>query len=340
MQMDSRIAIKEKYRSQLMEQYAAAYRQLNKELNESQKPKIQENIEELEKDIEKVEAEIRALKSGLADGQQDRQSKQYREVFNSWDDNLHRIDFSKVNKGLGTVCDSLEVEAGAALFLLQNSHAMGGRWGVKSIKNRLQELGDWYPPLEFVFAQHQIIHQDDFLNEVAQRFNYSMSQSNEQKVITDLIEKIYGALRGGQVFLIQVEIPHLDANSTFLEWFVNQFWCPLVRQLPRAKQTAPLLKIFAVLTVRGAVHKTCLPEKMLCPKRQLDDEKIVNLPLQTWTETDIRNWLIRFSGLMSSDSGMTRLEIENIARTIHQVSNGRPIDVYHELMNTMTLKVS
>jgi hypothetical protein len=180
----------------------------------------------------------------------------------------------------------------------------------------------------------------DFLYAVAQRFDVQMSQNPEPQIVTELIKKIYGSLCGGNVFLIQIEIPYLDAKSTFLDWFVHQFWRPLVRQLPMVRITSPLVKVFAVITVRGNVDKACLPEDLCCPKQQFHSEKVSKLPLQKWTEEDICNWLVKFSGLMSLAKGLTHPEIEQIARAIYQVSNGRPIDVYHELMKTMTHKVS
>jgi len=333
--MDSKqeiLLIKEKYRAGLVKQYAGAYDDLNTNLDQSQRPVIEERIRQVAAKIKEVEEEIRALKLASADESQVLQSQVYRESFNSWEDNLHRIDFSKVNKSLRSIYDRLDGKSGSALFLLQNSNAMGGKWGIKAIRDRLQDLGkDWYPPLEYAFPLHRSIHQADFLSEVAQKFNYQMSGDTEQKIITDLIEKIYGALYGGQVFLIQIEIPQLDAKSTFLDWFVNQFWCPLVRRLPTVSQTSPLVKIFAVVTVRGSVNKTCLSDELICPNRQFDGEKILNLPLQKWTEADICNWLVSFSGLMSPAIGMTKPEVENMARSIYQVSEGRPSDVYHEL---------
>jgi inactive STAND/Effector-associated domain 9 len=332
------LSIKEKHRNSLLKKLAAAYNQLNSALNQSEIPAIEEQIQQLEEKIKTVESEINSLKQASADESPVMQSQFYRSSFNNWEDNLHRIDFSKVTRKLGEICQRFEDQEGAALFLLQNSQAMGGKWGVKTIKNRLQELGTWYPPLEFVFSQHQTVNPTDFLCAVAQKFDGQMSQDPEPQIIIDLIKKIYGALCGGHVLLIQIEIPYLDAKSTFLDWFVHQFWCPLVRQLPMIGTTSPLVKVFAVITVRGNVDKACLPEALCCPKQQFHSEKVLKMPLQKWTEADIRNWLVKFSRLMSV--GHTRLQIEQIAQSIYRVSNGRPINVYHELMKTMTDKVS
>jgi inactive STAND/Effector-associated domain 9 len=333
------LSIKEKYRNNLLKQLAAAYEQLSSTRNKADIPAIEEQVQQLAEKIKTVESEIDASKRASADENQILQRQVYRDSFNNWEDNLHRIDFSKVTKNLG-ICQQMEDQEGAALFLLENSQTMGGKWGVKKIRHRLQELGTWYPPLEFVFSQHQTVNPTDFLCAVAQKFDGQMSQAPEPQIIIDLIKKIYSALCGGHVLLIQIEIPYLDAKSTFLDWFIHQFWCPLVRQLPMIGRTSPLVKIFAVITVRGKVDKVCLPEAWCCPRQQFHSEKVLKLPLQKWTEADIRNWLVKFSGLMSPAVGLTRPEIEQLAQSIYQVSAGRPIDVYHELMKTMTDKVS
>ena len=294
-------------------------------------------MDEVAQQVDDLAKQVNDLKAQLAaeDESSVMRSQVYRGSFNNWEDNLHRIDFSKVTKNLGNICQRLEDQEGAALFLLQNSHAMGGKWGVRTIRDRLQELGTWYPPLEFVFLQHKPVNPTDFLFAVAQKFDGQMSQDPEPQIITDLIKKIYGALCGGYVFLIQIEIPYLDAKSTFLDWFVHQFWCPLVRQLPMVKDTSPLVKVFAVITVRGTIDKACLPEALCCPTQQFHSEKVLKLPLQKWTEVDIRNWLVKFSGLMSPAVGRTRPEIEQIARSIYQASKGQPNHAYDELMKTI-----
>jgi inactive STAND len=336
-----KILAKKKESELLTKQWEAVYAKAT--LNSAEKPLLVEQANQLEEQINVLTNEIDELRkvSASVDKNPVLQSQAYRGSCNNWEDNLYRIDFAKVAKDLGKICGQLEDQEGAALFLLQNSQAMGGKWGVQTIRNRLQGLGTWYPPLEFVFSQHQTVNPMDFLCALAQKFDSQIGQSHETRIISDLIEKIYGALCGGHVFLIQIEIPYLDAKSTFLDWFIHQFWHPLVRQLPLACETSPLVKIFAVITVRGAVDKACLPDHLCCPKQKFDQEKVLKLPLQKWTEADIRNWLVKFSGLMSpAAAGLTRTEVENIAQSIHRVSDGRPIDVYHELMNTMTAKVS
>jgi hypothetical protein len=335
------LSVKQKYREFLLKQYAAAYNQRSSTLDQSQHPIIDGTIQRLQNEIEMIESEIKILQDNFSNIDVGIKSKVYRGSFDSWEDNLHRIDFSKATKSLNTVCQRIEDKEGAALFLLKNSTAMGGKWCVKKIVNHLQNIGNWYPPIEFSFSPRPVINHTDFLYDIANKFGVQIDQSNEQQIINELIDKIYLALMGGgNIFMIQVDIPCLDAKSTFLDWFVNHFWNPLIQHMPRISQQSPLVKIFAVITVRGTVAKQCLPEILICKNPSFTGDKILEISLQKWTEKDICQWLISFSGLMLPAVGMTRSDIESMAQSIHQVTGGQPLHVYGELMNTMTSKVS
>jgi inactive STAND/Effector-associated domain 9 len=334
-------SVKQKYRELLLQQYAAAYDQLSSTIDKSEHPVINAKIQQLEDKIKIVEGEITALQNTSSNVDVRIKSKVYRESFDSWEDNLYRIDFSKTTTSLNKVCQEIEYKEGAALFLLKNSTSMGGKWCIKKIVKHLQSIGNWDPPVEFSFSSRPNINHIDFLYDIANKFDVKIDQDNEQQIINELIKKIYLALiGGGNIFMIQVDIPYLDAKSTFLDWFVNHFWCPLIQHIPLISQKSPLVKIFAVITVRGAVEKQCLPEILLCKKPPFAGDKILEIPLQKWTEQDICNWLINFSGLMLPAVGMTRSNIESMAKSIYQITRGQPIHVYGELMNTMTSKVS
>jgi hypothetical protein len=313
------------------EDYEKLIDQITRTNNDADRNRLNREAESILEEIENRERELKKL--NLSGGN-------YRQSSSHWEDNLYRINFSSVKTQLRNICQQIEDQEGAALFLLKNSQAMGGKWSLKLIEQSLQALGTWYPPLEFGFLQHQIANPADFLSAVAKRFDAQISENSETQTVTELIRKIYGALPAGHVFLIQIEIPYLDAKSTFLNWFIRQFWCPLVRELPVVSTISPQVKVFAVLKVRGTVDDACLQENLCCPQEQFDCERALELLLQPWTEVEIRNWLVQHSGLMSLAIGLTRPEVERIARTIYQVSQGRPIDVYHELMNTMSSKVS
>jgi inactive STAND len=338
---NSFISAKRKYREILLQQYAAAYEELSSNLDQSQHPVINAKIQLLEKKILEVDNEIKYIECNSPNTDAVKKSKIYRESFADWEQNLHRIDFSKVNRNLAAICTEIEDSEGAALFLLKNSNVMGGKWCVQKIIKHVQDLGNWYPPIEFSFSSRPTISHTDFLYDAANKFEIKIDQVPEQQIINNLIDKIYLVLTGGgNIFMIQIDIPYLDANSTFLDWFVNCFWCPLVKQMPFASGKSPLVKIFAVITVRGAVHKQCLPDTLVCKKPPFANDRILEMPLQKWEEKDICKWLIKFSGLMLPAVGMSILEVELMAKTIYQVTEGRPIDVYDELMNTMTSKVN
>jgi inactive STAND/Effector-associated domain 9 len=331
---------KQKRLNLLIKQYESACRKLNKNNNDYEAPKIEEAIKDLENEIENIQKEINFLSDKSILNDENRQSMEKRDLSKKWEDDLHKIDFSKASKSLDTICSNVENQEGAALFFLHDTNTMGGKWCIKKIQDRLQQVGNWYPPMIFVFPAKPIINHLDFLYGMACKFNISTEQISESQLIHNLINKIYTALRGGHVFLIHIEIPSINDKSKFLDWFVNHFWCPLVQKLPAMSVESPLVKIFAVISIRGAINKKHLPMDIFCQKQQFDQEKFLELTLQNWTEVDIRNWLIKFSGLMSPPLEMNRQDICDMAASIHQVAGGIPRQVYDELMREMDSKIS
>ncbi|NES24532.1 MAG: hypothetical protein F6K41_37900 [Symploca sp. SIO3E6] len=57
----------------------------------------------------------------------------------------------------------------------------------------------------------------------------------------------------------------------------------------------------------------------------------MEIPLETWTEEEIRNWLFNFSGLTAPKIGLSAPEIEAMAKSIFAASDGVPGIVYPEL---------
>jgi hypothetical protein len=331
---------KQKRLTILIEQYQCACDELNVDKNKFQAPIIREQIKQLENEIENIQQEINDLRDQSILNEEDRNSVEKRNLSKKWEDELHKIDFSKASKSLDSICAKLENQEGAALFFLQDSNTMGGKWCIKKIQDRLQQLGNWYPPVIFVFPARPIINHLEFLYGMAREFNISTEQTSESQLIYGLINKIYTALRGGHVLFIHVEIPSINDKTKFLDWFVNCFWCPLVQKMPMMSIESPLVRIFAVISIRGAIDKKHLPMDLFCQKKLFDQEKITELTLQNWTEVDIRNWLIKFSGLMSPPIEMKRQEVCDMAQSIHQVAGGTPRQVYDELMREMDSKIS
>jgi hypothetical protein len=71
-----------------------------------------------------------------------------------------------------------------------------------------------------------------------------------------------------------------------------------------------------------------------CTGDQFCREKILELPLESWEEAEIRDWLILFSGL---NTCLNENQITTMAKNIYLASNaGQPSSVYTQLMRQLS----
>ncbi|WP_178381642.1 hypothetical protein [[Phormidium ambiguum] IAM M-71] len=336
------IGPKEKRLQFLYKQFLALYAQLDTVMNNAEKIAIEEDIKQKEAEINHLQTEIkrlRALESGS--------DRIYRNSFNNWQEKFTEIDFSKANLIINNVLNKIKNQEGAALFFLQNSSSMKGDLCIKKLESQLKSMGHWYRPYILAFSPYQKVNQANFLNFLAENLgidpypiDLSISTSEISLYTNDVIRKICGSLCSGHILFIQVDIYYLNPENQFLNWFLNEFWCPLVRQLPELSQRHRLVRFVAVLAIRGSLPKDCLPSSLYCKKQNLDREKFLELPLQKWKDKDIENWLINFSGLDSHQSRGNDEKFQQMAKTIYEVTRGEPCKVYDELMDQMTRLVS
>jgi hypothetical protein len=119
-----------------------------------------------------------------------------------------------------------------------------------------------------------------------------------------------------------------------LPWFVENFWCPLVRQLPDTALKAPLVRIMFIIVANAAVAPEVLAPELRCTKEGFDSTKALELPLERWEERDIWTWLITYSGLRAS---LTPEQIKVTANYLYASSdNGSPNLVYRHLMQILS----
>lgn len=328
---EEQIRIKKKYQQELINRYEALYAQMARTIQEADKRAIQNSINDLDIEIAQLGNEIKKI--GTSDA---KYNDVYRGYSIDWEEKLPQINFSKSKSIIKYIFDQFEKQQEEqALFLLQRNSSMGGDLCIKHIKSLLQKMGTWYPPCEHGFPPHQQANPIDFLNTLASKFTVEPIENNVQTYTRTVVHKICDALRSGNIFLIQVEIYSLNPQDTFLKWFVNEFWNELVQRVSIHRGNHPFIRLVSVIAVRGMVPQFCLQPSWCCTKQRFDGKKILELPLQFWTEVEICNWLWRFSGLDAPHIGRTRSEIEQMARVIYEVSEGKPSDVCNELMEAL-----
>ncbi|GJD16802.1 hypothetical protein RIVM261_017580 [Rivularia sp. IAM M-261] len=327
MSNDEILKIKRKYLELLYKKYEALYTQLSCCLNEADKISIQENISSLEKEINETQTQIDNLQNSNMNT-----SYQYRKYSLKWEQSLPKIDFKSSKNIIRKIIDKFDnQEVKETIFLLQDSQSMAGRLLIEDIKLSIEkDIGVCNDIYNFGFLEHQQTSQESFLTFLASRFNVELLESN-------IIDGICKQLRGDSIFFVTIDIYCLEAQDNFLEWFV-QFWENLVARVAVQREEYPLIKLIAVISVRGLVPKSCLKEHFFCKEDNFDGKKILELPLHNWEEKDILKWLEQYSGLRDMRN-LKLLDMQRMARNIYQCTKGEPIKIYHQLIETMSREV-
>jgi len=214
---------------------------------------------------------------------------------------------------------------------------MGGKWCLRIMQSFLEkEIGISHRFCSFEFTSIQIQNHCTYLDYLANQFGVSCNNSKDiQEYTKNIIEKICNSLYCGQILFIYVKIYSLEVEDTFLLWFINQLWNPLISKLlEQLSNQDPSIRVLAVIAVDGQVTEDCLPQYLCCGCRpeDFDSRKVLKIPLETWTEEEIRNWLLNFSRLTDPKIGLSISKINRMAKSIFAASyGGLPARVYDEL---------
>jgi inactive STAND/Effector-associated domain 9 len=335
---EKRIRKNKEYLKVLVQQWEAASNQLMVTLNQSEKPSIQKTIDDLENQIDELDNKIKKLQ--LCSLQRD-SNKFYNQYSKTWEEEFHKIDFEETRKILVSILEKFKSkEESAALFLLQNSDSMKGDLFIKHIKSELQCIGSLYSPYKYEFLSHQEANISNFIGDLAEKFSVQHYHQIPISTYTDqIINNICASLKNN-IFFIQIDICILDFPYTFMDWFVQHFWCKLLGKLPEISQKNPLMRFVAVLSIHDSIPENLLSD-LCCETNKFDSKKFLELPLKHWTNEEIQNWLFSFSGLTDPPIGLTPQQIERMAKNIHGLTDeGQPCRVYRKLMDDMSKRVS
>jgi hypothetical protein len=288
--------------------------------------------------MKKVAKQVDDLSARLASADESpvMQSQVYRGSFNNWEDNIHHIDFDGAKKITDTLLEKYGKQEGAALFFLHNSQKMGGKWFLRCVKSKLQNLpfSAWSAPFECRIDSPPGGDPTVFLSRLSARFSPQSECKNEQEQIDKIVDKIYQALERSHVFLISITIEQIRPQDKFLEWFVNQFWSVIVKKLSEVTGERPLIRIIGVISVEAKVANQQIPKHLCCSVKQFAQEKMIELPLKSWNKVQIRAWL-------EAHSSLNPREISEHAETIYTgADKGMPFLVYDKLMTKITMEAS
>jgi hypothetical protein len=211
---------------------------------------------------------------------------------------------------------------------------MGGVLCIKHIEAYLQQIGTLID-YKFGFPPGEENDPLGFLNKLAVKYNVPPENQASSAYIEKIIQAIATSLRPGNILFLQVTIYDLDAQDAFIEWIVQHFWHRLIDQMVALRQTYPRIRVIGVIAVEVEVPKFCLATSLCCKKNNFDGRKILALHLEKWTEEEIADWLINFSGL-----DLPPVQIQRAAKAIYKVSKGQPRSVEAELKEFLTQQIA
>jgi hypothetical protein len=307
-----------------MKEYAAAYDQLDYTVSEVDAEKIKRRIEKLSGDIEQTEGELQKLEQRYGDQNQRHLNLHAR---------LPRINFKEAISITGEILHGTRSEESAAIFLLQNSLPMGGKWCIARIRELLKEsTRDFkYYPVELTPSSQ--LNEQGLLDLLAQYINIEPSTDDLAQYAKTIIQKICGSLQSGSIVFIEFRGWEFIHHKTgIISWFINNFWIPLIGELQNIKKNYRKVKFIALIVADHCIPAESVPKTLCCTRDTFRAEKIIELPLQAWTREEVQDWLESFSGLEAH-------QIDRLAEKIYNSSNGGlPVLVYEALSKHLPME--
>jgi inactive STAND len=221
---------------------------------------------------------------------------------------LPKIDFKEAIKLVDKILKEFD-EYGAAFFLINDSWNMAGDLFTLELKNLLQSETTDLKYYEIAFSLSNRLDEIGFLQGIADYLGVEEVES--QGHYPKIIEKIFNSLENGSIVFVEIrKIDLLDNQESFLSWMVDVFWKALVEKLPLICKLKEIEQIRFIMIV---LSDDILEQE--CEECDFDMCRAVKIPLQDWSEKDIRTWLTKHSGLPTD-------KISPMAKNIHKSSRG------------------
>lgn len=303
--------------AQAAEEYAAANNQLGYAISEVDRVRIRRQMVALEAEMRDLALRVRQ----------------------PWHNYLAQIDYTRATSAFKRVNDHLQLQGGAALLMLQNYKTLGGQWCVEGLRTTLRGQTAHFRSFPVAIMLGDRLDAHTFLTRLGSHLGCPTSTGNDEialrQMINTVLQALCDSLQSGSVYLIELFLRQTDSLcSYFLPWLIEQFWEPLVvMRWPEVLQKNPLAKIVLIIEVEPALKPVHVPAALVCRSTSFDSTRILELPLQKWTQQEIENWLLRFSGLTTQAIGRTPDDVRQLAARIYSTSRGGTPDMvyYHFL---------
>jgi len=302
---------------------AAVQDDLETPQSREQELSLQNRAEQLVRDIEGLEEELEGL--GLSSTQPIVKAK-------ALDQTLRKIDFSEARRIASELSRTFETQdGGTALLLLQRTTK---QMGYNCLYEMISTIFE-YELQEEVLLQGKkdgsckvykanlasVATGGTELECLKQLFSYEGQPTphNDLMGLGQAFQKsLCGSLRSGDRVLILIQEWHYVEPQSFLRWFIEGFWKPLIDEikccvLPEYGR----IKVVAVLASGSQVSPDSLSEVPLYSLDSFNPHHLIDVPLPDWTVEDIEKWFMDVQKLGRTDS-------RRRAQQLHADSDGTP----------------
>jgi hypothetical protein len=326
----SEIQALERQLDMLGRRYFAASEQLVRTLAAADKPVIEAQMQHFLEEMTRVEGEIEALRRAGRVG-----TSAQRQVHEAL---FHEIDFVKPWRDFRMIFeDYVDLpEGGGALLLLPDFQTMCADLLIRRMRSWLDEKRYGavvyrrveLQPLEPLSPAQLLRKLGGYLNLEPP----SGDGGDLSAYTTKLIKTLMDSLDAGQVLVLEIAvIPELYSEETFVRWFLEKFWEPLLAGLTAASGERHFLRCITLVAADHPLPEAPPLAERYCPTADYCEESIrqlAYLPLSRWGVDDIDRWLRRHSGLFQAADPAVAQQ----AARIHGSSrNGEPIYVLNNL---------
>jgi inactive STAND len=321
-----KIELLERRYAELLKQVEIAENELLTLDNDVSYHRKEQEIDRLYDKIESTQNRIQEAEKSFAETIQN-PAESFRIQSKKLDRRLRQIDCKKARKSFDDICRKFDEQGGGALFLLNEAHTLQGKLSIEEMCDKLSEFGGDWRSYTVGFAPGDI--QD--IKTLSQRLCQSFQQQ-EFASMEEFIDLICGSLQIGTTLFWEIQdLDNSPESCVLLDWFVREFWIPLLAKRHEVcqKHQYENVRFFAAITCSGngkSFLKTPYrgKPKQFNPLSREVEGAIVPLPLEKWTELDLKTWLKTDPPPQYARNPSA---LENCARTIYQKSGGIPIAV-------------
>jgi hypothetical protein len=317
---NSRIIVSQEFSNLLVER-EVCNSQYRSTIDEAQRVRLKRKLDDLDNQIKKCNNQ---LSSNDLTGDVNRRLR-------ALEDKLPKIDFKKQIRLVKNILEQFG-EDGAALFLINDSLNMAGDLFRLELKKILDDETTDLKHYEIAFSIDKASNEIGFLQGLGSYLGIDEIENNRESLLK-IIDKIFDSIENGSIVFIELKKINLLSNTEdFFSWLIHEFWKTLVKKLPsvcKRKNLAQVKFIFLAMSDTNICDKySQIP--YFCNEIDFDKYKILEITLNKWSKKDIKDWLIKHSGL-------SRERIILISKDIYSSSRGgTPKNICDALMSTLS----